>query len=64
MFPHRNFHKFTSISPDGKTHIQIDYMSIDRRRHSSELNIRSFGAADYETDHSLILAHFRESGSD
>jgi hypothetical protein len=33
---------------------------IDRRRHSSILDIRSFRAADCDTDHYLVVAKVRE----
>jgi hypothetical protein len=39
MFLHRNFHKYTRTSPDGKAHNQIDYILIDRRWHSSVLEM-------------------------
>jgi len=42
MFPHRNLHKYTWTSSDGKTHEQIDHTLIDSRWHSGILDVRSF----------------------
>jgi hypothetical protein len=48
------------MSPDGKTHSQADHILIDRRWHSSVLDVRSFRAADCDTDHYLVVAKIRE----
>jgi len=59
MFPHRNFHKYTWISPDGKTHNQIDHVVLDRRWQSSVLDVLSFRGAECDTDHYLVIAKVR-----
>jgi hypothetical protein len=46
--------------PDGKTHNQIQHILIDRRRHSTVLDVRSFGVEDCDNDHYLVVAKVRE----
>jgi len=60
MFPHRNIHKYTWTSSNGKTHNQIDHVLIDRRWHSSVLDVRSFRGDDCDTDHYLVIAKVTE----
>jgi hypothetical protein len=60
IFPQRNIHKYTLMSPDGKTHNQIDHILVDRRRHSNVLDVRSFRAADCDSDHYLVVAEVRK----
>jgi hypothetical protein len=60
MFPHRKIRKYTWTSPEGNTHSQIDHVLIDRRRHSSTLDVRSFRGADCDTDHNLVAAKVKE----
>jgi len=59
-FPHRNIHKYTWTSSDGKTHNQIDHVLIDMRWHSCILDVRSFRGADCDTDHYLVIANIWE----
>jgi hypothetical protein len=56
MFPHRNIHNVTWMSPGGRTHYQIDHVLIDKRRHSSILDVRLFRAVDCDTGHYLVVA--------
>jgi hypothetical protein len=60
MFPHRNTHKYTGTSPEGKTHNRIDHFLIDRRRHSITSDVRSPRGTDCDTDHYMVVTKVRE----
>ena len=60
MFLHRNVRKYNRTCPNGKTHKQIDHILIDRRWHSSILDVRSFRGADCDNDHYLVVVKVRE----
>jgi hypothetical protein len=61
LFLHRNIQKYTNITSDGKNHNQNDYILIDRRWHSSILDVRIFRGADCDTDNYLMLVYVREN---
>jgi len=56
MLLHRDIHKNTWTSTDGKTQNQTDRILIDRRWHSNILDVRSFRGAEYDTNHCLVVA--------
>jgi hypothetical protein len=63
MFSHRNIHKYTCTSPEGKTRNKVDHVLVDRRRHSNILYVRYFMGADCDTDYNLVVAKIgKESG--
>jgi hypothetical protein len=41
-------------------HNQVNYILIDGRLHSSVLYVQLFRAADFDTDHNLVVAKVRE----
>ncbi|XP_065170250.1 craniofacial development protein 2-like [Atheta coriaria] len=59
LFPHKQIHKTTWVSPDKKTHNQIDHITISRKWRSSLLDVRNKRGADVASDHHLIVGTLR-----
>ncbi|XP_046686856.1 craniofacial development protein 2-like [Homalodisca vitripennis] len=55
VFPHKDCHKVTWLSPDRKTENQIDHICIDKSWRKSLLDVRNKRGADAGTDHHLII---------
>jgi endonuclease/exonuclease/phosphatase family metal-dependent hydrolase len=59
-FLHRNIQRYSS---DWKRNERIDHVVIDKRRHSSVGDVRSFIRANCNSDHYRMIAKVRERGS-
>ena len=56
IFPHKEIHKTTWTSPDGKTENQIDHITIGRKWRRSLQDVRVKRGADAASDHHLVIA--------
>ena len=56
LFPHKDIHKCTCISPCGNYKTQIDHIAINHERRRTLRNVRSYRGADIGSDHQLLIA--------
>ena len=59
LFPHRQCHKATWMSPDHLTENQIDHVVVRQRWKSSLEDVRVRRGADIGSDHHLVVAKLR-----
>jgi hypothetical protein len=58
-FPHKDIHKETWYSADGRTANQIDYVLISNRFRSAITDIRALRGPDIGSDHNLLKIYFK-----
>ena len=59
VFPHKECHKATWISPDRVTENQIDHITIGKKFRRSLLDVRVKRGADIASDHHLLICQLR-----
>jgi len=58
-FPHKDIHKETWYSADGRTADQIDHVLISNRFRSAITDIRALRGPDIGSDHNLLKINFK-----
>ena len=59
LFPHKDIHKATWRSPDGRTENQIDHIAISRKWKRNIQDTRVMRSADIGSDHHLLVSTVR-----
>lgn len=59
LFPHKDIHKTTWVSPDHRTRNQIDHIAISKKWKSSLQDVRNKRGADVYSDHHLLVGYIR-----
>jgi hypothetical protein len=59
MFIHKDIHKMTWRSPDGRKLNQIDHIMIDGRHISNLIDVRTYKGANCDSEHFLVTAKVR-----
>ncbi len=59
MFPHKDVHKYTWTSPDGRTRNQIDHINVNGIFKRSVQDVRAFRGADVGSVHNLVVGNIR-----
>jgi len=54
IFPHKNIHKQTRVSPDERTRKQMDHVAVDGRIKRCIMNVRSMRGSSSISNHFIV----------